>query len=61
MALITGEKTEAEADRYNARQSNFYSQSVAQNNARLDSKSTAEDMWNEIKFIEAQLLEIGMP
>lgn len=61
MATITGEKSEAELDKAAVRQSNFYNQTVSENNTRLDNHSTFSDLVSEIKFIESVLLIAGPP
>lgn len=43
-------------ERYLQRQTNFYAQTIEQNNARLDLKTMQADVRDEIKFIESQLL-----
>ena len=43
-------------ERHEQRQTNFYAQTVEQNNARLNGKNIPTDILDEIKFIESQLL-----
>lgn len=49
-------KPEKVAHKYEQRQNNFYDQTVAENNARLDAKIPAGDVRDEIKFIQSQML-----
>lgn len=61
MSTITGEKSEAEVEKHQVRQSNFYSQTVSENNVRLSAHNTFAELLDEIKFIESVLLQIGRP
>lgn len=45
-----------EMERQQARQDNFYKQTVEQNNARLNAHTTFDQLRNEIKFIQQQML-----
>ena len=46
-------------DKVKAREDNFYRQTIAENNARLNAHTTFDELRNEIKFIESQLLIDG--
>ena len=43
-------------DRIQSRQDNFYSQTIAENNARLNAKTTFDELRDEIKFIQSMML-----
>lgn len=45
-----------EMERQQARQDDFYKQTVEQNNARLNAHTTFDQLRNEIKFIQQQML-----
>lgn len=49
-------KTVRQQEQYIQRQTNFYKQTISENNARLDLKTMQDDVRDEIKFIESQLL-----
>ena len=44
---------------YEVRRDNFYSQTIAENNARLNAKTMPADVRDELKFIESVLLTLG--
>lgn len=64
MTQVNTGKSQEEVDRYQHRTSNFYSQTIEENNARLNAKWAAADTLNElrqatleeIKFIQSRLL-----
>ena len=43
-------------DKQQARQDNFYKQTIAENNARLNAHTTFDQLRNEIKFIQSIML-----
>jgi hypothetical protein len=47
------------AEKLQARQDNFYKQTIAENNARLNAHTTFDQLRNEIKFIQSQMLIDG--
>jgi hypothetical protein len=51
------EKDQRTKEKFNQRQGNFYGQTVAENNARLNGKpENFRSLFDEIKFIEAELI-----
>lgn len=46
-------------DRFSHRKNSFYSQTVAENNARLEGKNIPADVLEELKFMQAALLTNG--
>jgi hypothetical protein len=55
-------KSDEHLDRYNHRKSNFYSQTIAENNARLLEKFPNDpDLRNELEFIHADMIIAGSP
>ena len=55
-------KSEKEMDQYNHRKGNFYSQTIAENNARLLEKfPNNPDLRSELEFIHADMIINGMP
>jgi len=55
-------KSEEDVDKYNHRKSNFYAQTIAENNARLLAKFPDNpDLRSELEFIHADMIIKGMP
>ena len=59
---VSAGKPENEVDKYNHRKSNFYAQTIAENNARLLEKfPNNPDLRSELEFIHADMIINGMP
>ena len=55
-------KPEKDVDKYNHRKSNFYAQTIAENNARLLEKfPNNPDLRSELEFIQADMIINGKP
>lgn len=55
-------KSEKDLDKYNHRNSNFYAQTIAENNARLLAKFPNDPgLRSELEFIHADMIVRGMP
>ena len=52
-------KSQGEVDKIEMRDNAFFTQTIVENNARLDTKNSFADLLDEIKFIESKLLTSG--
>lgn len=56
MSSVSVGQSQQHQDRFKQRQTNFYTQTVDENAARLNTKTTFQDLLAEIKFIQSEML-----